>query len=81
MTLESQLRQETEKWLKKAKKKREKIILVDESKVDMIKNIDAYISDAQYFLEKGDLIRGFEAVIWSWAIIELLEQLGIIKID
>ena len=77
MTLEKELKDETEKWLSRAKEKREEIVLVDNTKEDMLKNADAYISDAKHFLEKGDLIRAFEAVTWSWSIMELCLDLGI----
>ena len=79
--LNEELKTETEKWLKKAKEKRQKIKLLDKSKQDMIKNIDAYISDSQHFMDKGDLIRSFEAIIWSWAWMEILAQLKVIETD
>lgn len=75
------LRNETEKWLKKIKAERKKIRLKDVSKKSMIKNMDAYISDSEHFLEKGDLIRAFEAVIWSWSILELCLELEIFAKD
>ncbi len=79
MSVEKELLSETEKWLKKAKKKRSEIKLVDKSKEGMLKNIDAYISDSEHFLKKGDLVRAFEAVVWSWSWIEILEDLKIIE--
>ncbi len=79
MMLENQLKEETEKWLAKAEEKRKKIKLLDMSKESMIKNIDAYISDAQHFLERGDLVRAFEATVWAFAWIEILEELKIIE--
>ena len=75
--IERQLRDETEKWLTRAKEKREEIALVDKSKEDMMENVDAYISDSGHFLKKGDLIRAFEAVIWSWSIMEICLDAGI----
>jgi hypothetical protein len=77
--IENDLRKETQKWLKKIIAERKKIKLLDKSKENMLKNIDAYISDSKHFLEKGKLILAFEAVIWSWAILEILEELKIIK--
>jgi len=44
----------------------------------MIKNIDAYISDTQHFM-KNDMVRAFEAIVWAWAWMEILEDLKIIK--
>ena len=77
--IDKQLRDETEKWLKKIKTERKKIKLNDKSKENMLKNMDAYISDSEHFLKKGDLIHAFEAVIWSWSILELGLELGILK--
>ena len=79
MTLEKDLKQETEKWLKKIRTERKKIKLAESSKENMLKNMDAYISDSGHFLEKSDLIRSFEAVIWAWSILELGLELEIFK--
>ena len=75
--MSNELREETEKWLSRAREKREEIALVDKSKEDMLKNVDAYISDAKHFMDKDDMVRAFEAVIWSWAIMETCLDLGI----
>jgi len=79
MEIEKALRKETEKWLERIKAERPKIRLQDISKKSMLKNLDAYISDSQYFLSSGDLIKSFEAVVWSWSILELGLELGIFK--
>jgi uncharacterized protein len=79
MTVEKDLLVETEKWLIKIKTERKKIVLADEKRATMLKNIDAYISDTDHFLKKNDLIRAFEAVVWAWAWIEILEQLDVIR--
>lgn len=73
--IEQQLREETEKWLVKAKDRRKRI----RSSSPHMKNIDAYLSDSEYFLSKQDMLRAFEAVIWAWAWIEILEELGQLK--
>jgi hypothetical protein len=39
-------------------------------------NIKAYISDTEYFLKKGDLIRAFECVVWAWAWMEIGIEIG-----
>jgi len=81
--LENDLRDETMKWLKRA----EEIIQTitpGEDKLGpehFLKNISAYIFDSKYFLECGDLIRAFEAVIWAWAWIEIGVELGILRKD
>lgn len=73
--IEKQLKEETEKWLAKAKEKRKQI----KSDSPYLKNIDAYISDTEHFLSKGDLVHAFEAIVWAWAWMEILEELKIIK--
>ena len=77
--IEKQLREETEKWLKKIKIERKKIKLSDKSKENVLKNMDAYVSDSEHFLKKGDLIRAFEAVTWAWSILELGLELEIFE--
>ena len=71
MAIDEDLRRETEKWLAKIEEERKKIGSGDDY---IIKNIDAYISDSRHFMEKGDLIRAFEAVVWSWAYLEIGRQ-------
>ena len=79
--IEKHLLEEIEKWTKKAKEKRKNLKLLDDSKQIMIKNIDAYIKDSDYFLQKNDLVRSFEAIIWSWAWLEILEEFEIINAE
>ncbi len=70
MELEDSLRMETEKWLNRL----EGLDISGEE--DFVRNIKAYISDARHFLEKEDLIRAFEAVIWAWAWYEIGKEIG-----
>jgi hypothetical protein len=70
--LERDLRDETLKWLERAEDLFSKISGEERFR----ENITAYISDSKYFLEKGDLIRAFEAVIWAWAWIEIGMETG-----
>lgn len=67
MKLEEELREETLKWLRRIE---ERMSGIDGDK-EFMENIRAYISDSHYFLEKGDLIRAFECVIWAWAWLEI----------
>ncbi|MFB3764196.1 MAG: DUF357 domain-containing protein [Methanotrichaceae archaeon] len=72
--LETDLRSETLKWLERAGSLFSEI----SGKEEFIDNISAYISDSKYFLEKGDLIRAFEAVIWAWAWMEIGLEMGVL---
>jgi uncharacterized protein len=70
---------ETQKWLKKIE------ALNIEAKTDKGKehkaNIEAYIKDSKYFLEKKDYVRAFEAVIWAWAFLEISKDLELVSVQ
>ena len=52
---------------------------LDKRAEDIIKNIRAYISDADYFTyKKKDYVLGFEAIIWAWAWLEIGKHIGIL---
>ena len=72
-----ELKKEIDKWLPKVKKEFQKIKTTSDQ--SFLKNIGAYIEDTSYFLEKKDLIRAFEAVIWAWAWLEIGKRKKIIK--
>lgn len=65
--LEAELREETRKWLLKA----EDLLCKVSGDKRFLENVSAYIHDSHYFMEKGDLIRAFESVIWAWAWMEI----------
>ena len=77
------LKSETNKWLKRLEKSTGDLKTsgkVDSAKVrNSIDNIHAYIKDAKYFRDKGDLVRAFEAVVYAWGIYETCLRLGVIK--
>ena len=79
MSLETQLRKETEKWTKRINKEIKAIRLKDKSKERMLENVNAYIKDSGHFMEKGDLIRSFEAIVWAWAWLEILKELEVLE--
>ena len=72
--LEENLRAETVKWQERAQDLYGRVTGED----DFLENASAYIRDCQYFLDKGDLIRAFEAVIWAWAWMEIGLRKGIL---
>jgi hypothetical protein len=75
------LKKETEKWLAKLEEDRPSLRIISDKKEirGVLKNLDAYISDTKHFLEKGDLIRAFEAVVFAWGLLEACEHLGLIE--
>jgi uncharacterized protein len=66
-SLEEDLQMETLKWLEKA----EALFCQVSGDEHFLENVSAYIHDSHYFLEKKDLIRAFEAVVWAWAWMEI----------
>jgi len=75
--VEEKLKKETVKWLNKIKNVR----ILENKDDSFLKNINAYISDCEYFLKKNDLINAFEAVIWAWAWLEIGERIGMLKFE
>lgn len=73
--LEEDLRSETVKWQKKAQDLFENI----SGDASFLDNVSAYIRDCQFFLDKGDLIRAFEAIIWAWAWMEIGLDKGLLR--
>lgn len=73
--LAEDLSAETQKWLGRA----DDLFcrLVGEER--FLENISAYLSDSRYFLEKGDLIRAFESVVWAWAWMEIGLEMGLVR--
>lgn len=42
----------------------------DEKSRHLLKLAESYFTDSQHFLNKGDLVRAFEAVVISWAYVD-----------
>jgi hypothetical protein len=79
MELEKELRKETKKWLDKIKEERKGIKLVKETEKigTVIRNIDAYIDDANHFIKKGLHVQAFEAVIYAYGLLDAIKTLKI----
>jgi len=75
MKVEEELEKETLKWLEKIEKIR------FSGNEDFVRNIKAYISDSKYFLEKGDLVRAFECVVWAWAWLEIGKNYEFLEVE
>ncbi len=77
--IETKLRDETKKWLFKLKNA--KIKPLSNKSKEILKNIQSYINDAEYFLKNNMLIEAFEAVIWAWSWAEIGERLEFLKLE
>lgn len=76
MGLEGELREEIEKWTGRIERGMKRVKPRDKEGERFLSNVNAYIKDSKYFLEKGDLIKSFEAIVWAWSWIEILRELG-----
>jgi len=77
MNLSEELKKETEKWLKKIENL--ELVAKSEKGKEFKRNIKAYISDTKYFLDKEELIKAFEAIIWAWAFLEISKELNLLE--
>lgn len=75
------LQEETLKMLKKIEPMVDKIDVVSNKGEEMLNNMKAYIADSKHFLNQKDFIKAFESVVWSWAILEICEELGFFRIE
>jgi hypothetical protein len=73
--IEADLKAEIEKWSKKLDASLQNIRPIGEKGIEMLQNIRAYRNDSKHFLERGDLIKSFECLIWAWAILELGKEM------
>lgn len=71
------LKAETEKWLGRIKVEVTMIEPKGKKQEEYMRNILAYISDCEYFQKKDKNILAFEAVVWAWAWISILREVGI----
>ena len=74
--LEEELRAETIKWLERAEERVKGLKGAGEKGEKFLENVKAYIRDSKWFLERGDLIKAFECVVWAWAWMEIGEEEG-----
>ncbi len=73
--------EEINKWLVKIEEIVPKIEVAEPRGQGWYTNMKAYISDSKHFRDDGDLVRGFEAVVWAWAIFEICVDLGVFSVE
>ena len=68
---QKELKARTDKWKEKLDERlSEPTPMIPEH---IMENIKSYRKDADHFLDKGDFIRAFEAVVWAWAWLEIYD--------
>lgn len=82
---QSQLEQETKKWLFKMEQEIPKIRTTGSGDITLVKesftNLNSYVSDCKYFQEQGDWVRAFEAIVYAWGIYETMVRLNVIDLE
>ena len=70
---------DVKKYIERMKRVFEDLSIIgdDNGIIDLAKR---YLSDAEYFLNKGDELRAVEALAISWAYIDALLHLEVIKV-
>ncbi len=70
---------DVKKYIERMKRVFEDLSIIgdDNGIIDLAKR---YLSDAEYFLNKGDELRAVEALAISWAYIDALLHLKVIKV-
>jgi len=76
---QKELLRQTNVWYSKASEVLKKAQALGKKGEDFLENINAYMEDTKYFLETGDYIRAFEAVVWAWAWLEIGKEAGFLK--
>ncbi len=76
-----ELMRETEKWLKRIKSRLKDVKALNEKGKEFLRNIEAYVSDSEYFFERGDLVRAFECIVWAWAWLEIGLDIGVLSAE
>lgn len=72
-------KEEILKWLSKIEEELKNAKPTKEKGKEFLENINAYVKDCKYFLEKGDLVLSFESIVWSWAYFEIGKDLKLIE--
>lgn len=71
-------KKEIDKWLSKLKKE-VKTMKPKKNGKNLLKNINAYIYDCEYWIEKKDYVKAWEVVSFAWGLLEAGEELGALK--
>ena len=79
MDTEAQLKAEIKKWSARLEESLAGARPLGEKGVEMMTNIRAYQSDSLHFLQKGDPVRAFEALVWAWAYLQIGKDLGTVS--
>jgi len=79
MSLENELTEEIKKWTTKLDDALCTAKVRNNRGNKMLSNIRAYRKDSGHFLERGDLIKSFECLIWAWALLEVGKELGYLE--
>jgi len=71
---EEELEKETVKWLSKLEEEwpsaKPTGLLGKEAIASVTENVEAYMKDCRHFMQKGDWVHAFEAIVYAWGIFD-----------
>ena len=79
MDVKDELQTETKTWMDRFDDRVDDITPQTDAGETMLNNARAYRADTEHFIDDGDWVRAFEAIIWAWSWLEIGEELGTIK--
>ena len=65
------------KWIDKLEPLLEEVEPKTSQASEFLENAKAYVRDSRHFMENGELVLSFEAMVWAWSIFELCKNLEI----
>ncbi len=67
--------------LEEAKKSTENVDINDSTRKDFIDTVERYISDAEHFASKGDLVNAFAALNYAHGWLDAGAKIGVFDVD
>ncbi|QQG40275.1 MAG: DUF357 domain-containing protein [Candidatus Aenigmatarchaeota archaeon] len=75
---EEQLKTEIKKWTARLDDSLMNTRGTTQKGVEFLTNVKAYQEDSLHFMERGDLVRAFEALLWAWAYLSIAKELEMV---
>lgn len=72
------MKEETRKWSKRLDEALANAYANTGKGVEFLTNVKAYQTDSLHFMQRGDLVRSFEALLWAWAYLTIAKELELV---
>jgi len=58
------------KWLKKIRNQINQVKPQTKKGEELLKNIEAYVNDCEYWMKEGDYVKAWEVLSFAWGLLE-----------